>query len=1746
MSDKFGIVNKPPYFDDFDPSKNYSKILFRPGRAIQSRELTQIQSILQHQIAAIGDKVISSPIVSGGDFQVGLSKFLKFYSTEDVSYLKGKLGQIVSGQKTCKFKILEVLALTDDFSNAIESYDGGGYITNNYAVFFDYTNGYELTDVTALTSVPQYNQSVVATIIDEVEAEQTSYTFDVRGIGSSAYEVLAPEFTNTTTGYTVYGSSLLARLGSGIFYKNGYFIVSDEPLLLTLSTETTTNGGSIFANFAPSLQNAKIAINLTPQYVTTEEDPTLFDPSAGFYNYAAPGADRFRISTELINATTETDDGLIVLSDIVDGQVRISSTITNSSSKCCAGENCVDQILKPFTFDIIGNTLSVGDGRAVVNCTDITIIEPRVVTIAPSATAKKLFNQPLNHQCLADAVIVQNNITTALFGGVAGNDYSLINTNYYGSGKIRKLFSDEAPRLEIMNGDGLQIGCLTLLDITENDSTSSRLYYNELTSYVSTISESNLFAEASTLALNGEVVFTIESSVPLTCGDTAQGSNKRLVYKLPRGTNIKNVFDTDYMITRDFIGNISTKNVPMGSGNGVGNVSATVVEFDMDIPNGVFNDANVGDGPILANPDLFTLVVNGKALPLKNNTDAPYMLVNSKTKVTAVLKRSGTDSGDSPTTADGETITVPTAGTCYLIAKVRFPEKASVTASAGISDDPIPHRRKILKEARGSFVQNLATNPTISLGFSDVYKLTSIKDYNGTDVTSKFVFDDGQRNDRYDHGSVTLDTNESPENSEKEYVIEFQYFEHTPISPGFYGPITVNSYGFDKNGAAIPAFHGIGLNGTQLTFGYDQIPNFLDRSNGEVLSLGDCIDYRMVRTEEGLIESGVNVSSIVRGRWFPAPDSSAAVEASYSINLPRIDLLVLGEDGNISLIAGEASSNPIAKEYPKDGVVVAEINVPGTILSSQDFIIKNPPIKSVSLPELNDMQNRIAELEKALSIKTLENKAKIQSAALNNEFLTGMIVDDFGGHYVGDVSNDEYNCSMDFSRGTLRVPFTTQFFDFVPSSGYPTSGTTAYYLLANAYTNGVTLINNTQGTDEISINGFGLADWHGYMTIDRPNQMWLDQTTKPVVKNNNRGQNDAWDAGGESVQPNGRNKGFGTQWAYWKSLWFGDTLFEKSNASEKDRASAKNFDDLVTNIAPSRFVRNTNKETLLGSYKRTISGGGFSIIDHKSNRFTDSSLDFFVPSDYIILRAYSLKPNTTFSVYFDNTVTPVASSRLFKMDKTALTSVVTNSSGYVEFILSIPAGAYISGNKIVKLLENTSSSKPSFATAMYHNIGSDWKNKTSDTNDSLETEMLLTGRSDIIIKNEKTAYPATSTVNGVYQTFFVDKSEYPKGLILDKATVYLSVIDTTVPISVEIRKINREKYDPNYIVKNSRVEVLPSAAGNIDFVFANPVYITAGEYALFVKTNSNKYKAHISQRGITRIDSEVGSEVIAANSVYGTTNFFNGSVIAQEGDSSTTLRFTLMRKSFVANAPSTPKVVKAKLPLIGGVASEAAMDLLYFANDNWQNTSGGVSYTLKTNESEDRVLPVNTDFDGSDTFKTAKSTMQIDVTTDREDISPIVDIRKLGLLTIKNRISTNIEVDEETETANFGGLAGSQMKYITRRTDLDLPANIIKANIEAKLPAEFDVRFYAKVLYEGEGDFDSKVYKPMTKVTGSLISSKEQFRELIFELDETDIDRHFVSFSIKCIVLSNITNPSTQTVSAYPELRNMTITTSVR
>ena len=62
--------NVTPYYDDYDESKEYYRILFRPGYAVQAREVTQLQTVLQKQIERYGQHMFKDGSrVVGGDFE---------------------------------------------------------------------------------------------------------------------------------------------------------------------------------------------------------------------------------------------------------------------------------------------------------------------------------------------------------------------------------------------------------------------------------------------------------------------------------------------------------------------------------------------------------------------------------------------------------------------------------------------------------------------------------------------------------------------------------------------------------------------------------------------------------------------------------------------------------------------------------------------------------------------------------------------------------------------------------------------------------------------------------------------------------------------------------------------------------------------------------------------------------------------------------------------------------------------------------------------------------------------------------------------------------------------------------------------------------------------------------------------------------------------------------------------------------------------------------------------------------------------------------------------------------------------------------------------------------------------------------------------------------------------------------------------------------------------------------------------
>ena len=93
----FGIS---PYFDDYSEEDRYLKILFRPGFAVQARELNQLQTILQNQIQRFGNHVFEngSLVLNGETSLEKNQEYIRFQTpsnlleiTEDTSLFEGQI-----------------------------------------------------------------------------------------------------------------------------------------------------------------------------------------------------------------------------------------------------------------------------------------------------------------------------------------------------------------------------------------------------------------------------------------------------------------------------------------------------------------------------------------------------------------------------------------------------------------------------------------------------------------------------------------------------------------------------------------------------------------------------------------------------------------------------------------------------------------------------------------------------------------------------------------------------------------------------------------------------------------------------------------------------------------------------------------------------------------------------------------------------------------------------------------------------------------------------------------------------------------------------------------------------------------------------------------------------------------------------------------------------------------------------------------------------------------------------------------------------------------------------------------------------------------------------------------------------------------------------------------------------------------------------------------------------------------------
>ena len=384
-------LNVSPYFDDFVDSKNYHKVLFKPGFPIQARELTTLQTILQDQVEKFGQHFFKegTMVIPGG-------------VTYDNDYTAVKIDP--------------------NFLNVpVSSYTN--ILADNKIEIKGETTGVEATVVNRLTS----SESIDGfdTLYIKYTKSGTDGETKIFADGENLITLSSINYANTSiaengqfarcvvSNSTSTGSAL--SVSEGVFFIRGFFV---KNVTSTIILDQYTNTPSYRAGF---LLKEEV---VSPSLVNSD----LYDNAKGFSNESAPGADRFKLSTILHKKSlTDNDDtNFVELLRVENG--RVEEIVTKTEYNIFAEElarrtydESGDYYVRPFSLEVreslndrIGNRgiyfnnqqtsngnapgedsicLQISSGKAFVRGYEIDKISTTSLDILKPRTTKLLENQ---------------------------------------------------------------------------------------------------------------------------------------------------------------------------------------------------------------------------------------------------------------------------------------------------------------------------------------------------------------------------------------------------------------------------------------------------------------------------------------------------------------------------------------------------------------------------------------------------------------------------------------------------------------------------------------------------------------------------------------------------------------------------------------------------------------------------------------------------------------------------------------------------------------------------------------------------------------------------------------------------------------------------------------------------------------------------------------------------------------------------------------------------------------------------------------------------------------------------------------------------------------------------------------------------------------------------------------------------------------------------------------------------------
>ena len=291
-------LNVSPYFDDFDPDNDFHRVLFKPGYPVQARELTGLQSMLQNQIEKFGQHFFKegAKVIPGNTGYTRLFYCVQlnnnFQGVPVTAYADQLIGTKITGKTSGVTAVVDTILYPQDSERdsltLYVSYLSSNTQNNTTQTFSD---GEELSSNVIITSGLLGNTTIAAD-----SAFATTIANSASAIGSAF------------------------QIQEGVYFIRGNFVnVDTETLLLDQYSNT------------PSY---RIGLYIDEVVVNADMDESLNDNSQGFNNYAAPGADRLRISTRLFKKSLDdfNDDNFVELAVVKEGVLQTQTTSSTTYS----------------------------------------------------------------------------------------------------------------------------------------------------------------------------------------------------------------------------------------------------------------------------------------------------------------------------------------------------------------------------------------------------------------------------------------------------------------------------------------------------------------------------------------------------------------------------------------------------------------------------------------------------------------------------------------------------------------------------------------------------------------------------------------------------------------------------------------------------------------------------------------------------------------------------------------------------------------------------------------------------------------------------------------------------------------------------------------------------------------------------------------------------------------------------------------------------------------------------------------------------------------------------------------------------------------------------------------------------------------------------------------------------------------------------------------------------------------------